>query len=445
MKSREPDPHAVVIGGGFAGLAAAYELAKRGIRVTLFEETSDLGGLAGSFNVNGVRLEKFYHYWYTSDRQIMSLIDEIGAADQVLLRPTTTGVYYANKVFKLSSPVDVFRFSPLAAWDRVRLGLLVLRARTIRDWKPLERLSAEEWLRKIGGDRVYRVVWEPLLRGKFGDYAEHVSAVWFWNKLKLRGGSRASNGVEHLAYFRGGFMALADKLAAEVRLRGGDIRTRAPVEKLVVSENSIRGVLVGKEFFAADAVIATPALPIVADLVEPHAQSDYVSQLRRIKYLANICVVLELERSLSDTFWLNVNDPSFPFVGVIEHTNCEPASNYGGSHLVYLSKYISEADSVYGMSDDAFLEYSILHLKRMFPDFAPEWIRSSHVWRARYAQPLVERGYSRMIPDSRAPIDGLYVASMAQIYPEDRGTNYAVREGRHVASLVAAALQRRVC
>ena len=55
--------------------------------------------------------------------------------------------------------------------------------------------------------------------------------------------------------------------------------------------------------------------------------AGYVERLRRIRFLANVCIVLELDRSLSDTYWLNVNDPGFPFVGVIEHTNFEPSSN----------------------------------------------------------------------------------------------------------------------
>ena len=433
-------PHVVVIGGGFCGLTAAYDLAKRGVRVTVLEEDADLGGLAGTFDVNGARLEKFYHYWYTSDHYITRLADELGVADQIILRPTRTGVYYANNLFKLSSPLDILRFGALRPIDRIRLGLLALRARAVRDWKRLECLTAAEWLRKMGGRRVYEVIWEPLLRGKFGVYAEDISAVWFWNKLKLRGGSRGADGAEQLAYYRGGFGELAARLAADVRSRGGDIRTNAPVKQLATSGSTVTGVFVEDTLLPASAIIATPALPIIADLVAPHMPPEYVSSLRRVKYLANVCLVLELKRSLSSTFWLNVNDPSFPFVGVIEHTNCEPPSSYGGRHIVYLSKYLPDTEAPYGMSDEDFLQYTLPHLQRMFPLFSRDWILGVHIWRARYAQPIVERQYSRMIPTYSTPLQGLYVASMAQIYPEDRGTNYAVREGRRVAALVSSAL-----
>jgi protoporphyrinogen oxidase len=190
----------------------------------------------------------------------------------------------------------------------------------------------------------------------------------------------------------------------------------------------------------ASAVLATPALPIVADLAEPHAAPEYIQSLRRIEYLANLCVVLELDRSLSETYWLNVNDPEFPFVGVIEHTNFEPAESYGGRRLVYLSKYLPVSAELYRWTDDRVVQFSLEHLKRMFPSFSSDWVLATHVWRARYAQPIVVRGYSALIPARQTPLSGLYLSSMAQVYPEDRGTNYAIREGRAAAREIAQSL-----
>ncbi len=434
----------VVIGAGFCGLAAAYELGKHGIRATVVERDSDIGGLAGSFDVNGVRLEKFYHHWFTNDAHVTDLIDELGKRSEVLLRPTRTGMYYANRFFNLSTPLDLLRFSPLAWHDRVRLGLLALRARRVTDWQALEDRTAADWLRELGGERVYRVVWEPLLRGKFGDAADEVSAVWFWNKLKLRGGSRGRRGAEKLAYYRGGFAALANALAAAIRAQGGTIRTGAPVSGLVVDGGRIAAVVAGGDAIAADEVIATPALPIVADLVAPHVPAEYAASLRRIRYLANVCIVLELDRSLSDTYWLNVNDPGFPFVGVIEHTNFEPCSTYGGRHVVYLSKYLPESDPLFRMPDGRLVDFTLEHLRRMFPELSREWLLDVHVWRAPHAQPIVTRGYGGLIPAGTTPLHGFHLASMAQIYPEDRGTNYAIGAGRSIAAVVRRQLAARL-
>ena len=435
MPRSEP-PHVAIIGAGFCGLAAGFELSKLGIRVTILEQDSDIGGLAGSFSVNGMRLEKFYHHWFTNDEHVMQLVTELGTQQDVLFRPGRTGMYYANDFFKLSTPLDLLRFSPLPVVDRLRLGLLALRARRINDWRDLEQLSATEWLTRLGGEKAYDCVWDPLLRGKFGDAASDISAVWFWNKLKLRGGSRDSTGDEKLAYYRGGFAALADELVARIESTGGRVRTNAAVKELVTRSGRVTGIVAAGEHHPADAVIATPALPIIADLVEPHVTGEYVDSLRRIRYLANVCIVLGLDRSLSDTYWLNVNDPSFPFVGLIEHTNFEPAETYAGRHIVYLSRYLPETDPFYHLADHELMDRVIPSVQRMFPAFSPDWLLGYDVWRARYAQPIVERGYGRLIPSNETPLSGFYISTMAQIYPEDRGTNYAVREGRRVGRQV---------
>ena len=432
--------HAVVIGAGFAGLSAAWELVQRGVRVTVCEADEEVGGLAGSFEVANTRLEKFYHHWFTSDTHVLDLVRELNREDQVLYRPTRTGMYFAHQFFRLSTPMDVLRFTPLSMIGRLRLGLLALRARRVRDWQQLEDLTAEEWLVQLGGRDVYDVVWRPLLEGKFGPFAHDISAVWFWNKLKLRGGSRGRGGEEVLAYYKGGFAALAGQLASAICARGGMIRLESPVTGLISKDGVVTGVDTTNGPVTADAVLATPALPIVADLVEPHTGPEYPAALRRIQYLANICIVLELDRSLSETYWLNVNDPGFPFVAVIEHTNFEPPESYAGRHLVYLSKYLPEADELYGMDDDAVVRFCLGHLQRMFPALTPDWVLGAHVWRARYSQPIVVRRYGALIPAVQTPLPGLYLSSLAQVYPEDRGTNYAIREGREAGRRMAETL-----
>jgi len=425
-----------IVGGGFTGLTAAYELVKKGISVTVLEAESEIGGLAAAFEVGGEKLDRFYHHWFTNDLDVMRLIEELDLRDRVEINPTNTGVYYANNFFKLSTPWDLLRFTPLAFLDRIRLGLLALRARRVGDWMQLEDKTAHEWLKELGGDDVYRVVWQPLLKGKFGPYAEQVSAVWFWNKLKLRGGSRGKGGEERLAYFKGGFVALAEAMAQRVRDLGGRIETSAPVASIEPRDGGWR-IISGNDVITADRVLATTALPLVADMVRGWADPEYVRSLERIRYIGNVCLVLELDRPLSATYWLNVNDPSFPFVGVIEHTNFERPETYGGNHIVYLSKYLPHTDALYSMSADELLDYSLPFLQKMFPALERGWINRHHLWRARWSQPVVEKHYSRLIPTEDGPRPGFHICSMAQIYPEDRGTNYAIREGRRAGEKLA--------
>jgi protoporphyrinogen oxidase len=354
---------------------------------------------------------------------------------RVRINPTSTGVYYANNFFKLSTPWDLLNFAPLSFIDRIQLGLLALRARRVRNWRSLENKTAKEWLKELGGENVYKVVWEPLLKGKFGPYADQISAVWFWNKLKLRGGSRGKGGEERLAYFEGGFVELAEALGARIQSLGGRVLLKRSVNAIRKLEKRWETVT-PEETFISDAVIATPSLPLIADLIRGWADDAYIKKLERIQYLSNICLVLELDRPLSSTYWLNVNDPNFPFVGVIEHTNFERAETYGGRHIVYLSKYLPHTDKLFLISANEFLEFAIPFLRRMFPEFERAWIRKHHLWRARWSQPVVEKQYSGLIPAEKTPYSGFYICSMAQIYPEDRGTNYAIRAARNVSQSI---------
>ena len=395
--------------------------------------------MASAFDVEGEMLDKFYHHWFTNDLEVMGLINELGLNDHVEINATNTGVYYANNFFKLSTPLDLLKFKPLRFLDRIRLGLLTLRARRVKDWKLLENKTAREWLLELGGKNVYKVMWEPLLKGKFGPYAEEVSAVWFWNKLKLRGGSRGKGGEERLAYFKGSFAALVESLAKRIIELGGRIELNATVSK-IESINGVWNTYVEDEIITSDRVIVPTALPLVADMISSWASEEYISSLKRIKYIGNVCLVLELDRSLSKTYWLNVNDPSFPFVGVIEHTNFEKPETYGGRHIVYLSKYLPHTDPLYLMSSDEFLEFAFPYLQMMFPDMDRDWIQKHHLWRARWSQPVVEKHYSQLIPSENGPKEGFHICSMAQIYPEDRGTNYAIREGSIMGKKVSAEL-----
>ena len=427
----------VIVGAGFTGLTAAYSLAKQGFSVKVIESDATPGGLAGTFEFSdGVNLEKFYHHWFNNDLYVPSLVKELGMEGDIVLLPSLTGMYFNGRIWKLSTPMDVLKFKVLSLKDRIRLGLLVFQVRRVKDWKTIEHLSIREWLEPLCGKKVYEVVWEPLINSKFSEYAERISAVWMWKKLDLRGNTRDSRGGEQLAYFKGGFGKLSSALVSAIQLHGGVVEFESSVSKLLVSEDQIveiqtsTGIVRGRQF------LFTPAFPIIADLFEDHCDPLWIECLRRVNYLGNICLVLRLDRSLSETYWLNVNDPGFPFVGVIEHTNFDLPENYAGSHIAYLSKYLSTENELWKLSDDEYFEFAITSLRKMFPELDRSWVTDFRVWRAEFAQPVTERGYSDYVPKSTTPINNAWISTMAHIYPEDRGTNYAIREGMKIAEVI---------
>ena len=348
-------------------------------------------------------------------------------------------MYLNGRIWSLSSPLDLLRFTALPLTDRVKLGLSTLRVRKVSDWKAIEQMSIREWLTPLCGKRAYEQVWEPLVRAKFGKYADEITAVWMWKKLVLRGSTRSSSGGEQLAYFKGGFGRLAAAIAADIDKHGGQLRLGEAVLSTEVSGAEMIRLRTSSGEVEADQFLFTPAFEQIADIVEDVAPQDWLASLRRVNYLGNICLVLRLTRSLSDTYWLNVNDPGFPFVGVIEHTNFDSPANYGGDRIAYLSRYLDIDDPAWSLDEEEYFEYALGHLQRMFPDFERSWVREAKTWRARYAQPVTERGYSDYVPPSTTPWRNVTIATMAQIYPEDRGTNYAIRDGIAAAERLLAA------
>lgn len=424
----------VIVGAGFTGLTAAYVLSKQGKRVHIVEADDAPGGLAGTFNFSdGVKVEKFYHHWFNNDVYVPELVKELGLDGDVILLPTRTGMYFNGRIWKLSTPLDLLRFRALSFIDRIRLGLLVLQVRRIKDWKTIEHLSIREWLEPLCGKSVYKVVWEPLITAKFSLFAEAVNAVWMWKKLVLRGSTRNDKGGEELAYFKGGFGRLAEELVAAIRRNGGEVSFGCRATGVEASGSQINSLLTDQGKIIGGKYLFTPAFPIIADILRGAADQQWTASLKRVKYLGNICLVLRLKQSLSDTYWLNVNDPGFPFVGVIEHTNFDMPENYKGTHIVYLSRYLAREDAVYGYTDEEYFKFAMEHLRRMFPHLEASWIVDYKVWRSDFAQPVTERNYSAYVPPRETPFDNALISTMAQIYPEDRGTNYAIREGRAVA------------
>jgi protoporphyrinogen oxidase len=420
--------HVAIVGAGMTGMSAAEALLQHGIRSTLYEKGDAVGGLAGSFEVNGTYLEKFYHHLFTSDRASAALIERLGLGDKLEWLPTSNS-FYANRIYRLSTPLDLLRFSHLSLADRVRMGLVYLSTRFVNDWHTLEAITAKEWLIRMAGRRGYEGVWRPMLRNKFGQYADEVAAVWIWNKLKLRGSSRGKGQEERLGYLRGGFGQAIDAWEAQLRASGIEIRLNSSVSEIRIEEGAARGVVVDGQFEPADQVLVTVAPELFLQLA-PGLPADYHARLSQIHYLANVCLVLSLDRSLSDTYWLNIGDPSIPFTGVIEHTNMQRPETYGGAHLAYISRYLDAEDPAYALSAEALLASYLPHLQHMFHGFERSWVVQAWAWRERYTQPVIGLHYSQIKPPFRTPVENLWLSCMAQVYPQDRGMNYAIVYGQ---------------
>jgi protoporphyrinogen oxidase len=425
-----------VLGGGLTGLTAAYELAKRGHEILLWEKAPYLGGQASTFEVEGTLLERYYHHIFTGDVDMKQLIEELGLADRMLWLASKVGFFREGQIYDFVTPMDLLRFQPLGFGQRIRAGLVTLYLQRFGNWRDLEDFTAQDWIRRYAGEQAYEVIFAPLLRAKFGEYFDQVTMAWLWSKFKDRVGSRSKGMTkELLGYMEGSFQPFVDALASKIRELGGTIFTDTPVEQLTIDDQKVKSVTAG-EVWPVDQVIATvPSFVFLQ--IAPDLPEEYANQLREVTYQSALCLVLKMKHSLSRIYWLNISDPSFPFVGAIEHTNLIPAEKYNGKHILYLSNYVSQGDPLYSASAQELFGHYLPFLKKINPEFDKDWVEEMWLYREDAAQPIITCGYSRRVPAYRTPVEGLYLANTTQIYPQDRGMNYSVRLGKVVSELAA--------
>jgi protoporphyrinogen oxidase len=429
---------AVVIGGGPAGIRAAHALAKGGAAVTLLESGPLLGGLASSFDVQGVRIERYYHFICKGDDHLVEALAELGLSGRLHWRDSRMAYFVDGRLYPFLTPLELLRFRPLSLVDRVRAGLAVKLAQRMREEGVAPR-KATEWLRKLFGDEAYQVIWEPLMRFKFAEHAPEISAAWIWARMVRLSRSRTSPWREELGYIEGGSQVVLDGLGRDLQARGGRIVLNADVEQIRLDAGRATGVRVGGETLEADAVVSTVTTSRFLKLAEG-LDGPYVEALRRIPTIGIFCLFLRLKRPVTPFFWVNANDPRVPFAGMIEYTNLNPVPELQGDHVLYVPQYLSADDPRYAQSDGEVLRRYCDALALVNPAFDPSWIRFSAVFRDRYAQPICLTDYRATTPAIPTPVENLFLTDSCQLHPHDRTISGSFGLGLEAARLALGAL-----
>lgn len=426
-----------IVGAGVAGLAAAYDLLDYGHDITLFEAADHTGGLAAGFQDEAWEwpLEKFYHHLFTSDKSIIGLVEELGIGDRLFFPRPLTSVIYDGKIVPFDSPLAWIRFPGFNLLDVARFGLVSAYLRFSNPWRSLEQYTADEWLRRWYGDKIYEMTWRPLLIGKFGPYYRQANMAWMWARLKVRS--------PRLGYFRGGFQMFIDTLTDAVSRRGARLHLNTPVKAITPQKDGRLQINAAGDSSLYDRVLVTTS-PGLLSRMATDLPPDYLGQLAQLKSMGAVVLTLALRQQLlPETYWLNIpaNSPDksqnqFPFLALVEHTNYIDRAHYGGDHIIYCGDYVAPDHDYFSISKDELERLFVSRLRHINDRFQPDWVRKSWLFRARYAQPVPEVNHSKNIPDLRTPLDNLYFASMSQVYPWDRGTNFAVKIGREVATMM---------
>ena len=428
----------LIVGGGFTGLTAALRLsADKNFSVTLVESSDHLGGLAAGFPLGGTSLEKTYHHLFLTDTAILDLVKELGLQEKLIWCDSSVGIFRDGAIHPFKTPVDLLKFSPCNFLGRLRTGFAALYLKHQKNWRGFTRVTAHDWMTRACGASAMASIWTPLLKGKFDRHFDKVSMAWFWARIHTRANSRSGGGGEKLGYFNGGFNVVTTALEKEIRARGVKIQTSARVEKFLADE---RAAVIHGEKVPFDFCLFTGPSPAFAKLLPAQETlNDYAAQLRSIEYLGAACLIFTSEQSLGNFYWVNVNEPDAPFLVFIQHTNLVAQNTYGGKNVYYIGAYLAPDGKTFALPDDELAKKWFDYLPKMFPQFDVKRVAEKFVFRFRAAQHIVDTDYEAKIPDFKTPLPGVFLSNFSQIFPEDRGTNFAVRDGERIAALVQAA------
>lgn len=416
-----------IIGAGITGLTAAYHLTKNGHQVTIFEKNNQAGGLASGFKHDDWdwHLENYYHHLFTSDNHAINLIEDLDLSDRLYFTEPKSSFFYKNQVSKCDSPLSLLLFPHLSLFEKIRTGIVILSLKITNNWKVFEKVRAVDWLPKYFGRKPYQILWEPLLKSKFGQYSEAISMAWFWARIKKRS--------LKLGYLEGGFQILVNRLCEEITENGGEIILNTDIDNLERLKKNFDKILV-----------TTPTSTFLK--IAPNLPKSYQGNLNKLEMIGAISLILVIREKFlkDDTYWLNIIEKDFPFVAVVEHTNFIDPSHYNNRRILFLGGYYPPNHRYFKMEPMDLLNEFIPFLERINPKYdfkfllSGKQILSFKLVSNLYAQPIVPINYSQIIPPFETPIPNVYLANMQQIYPFDRGINYSIQLGKQVAQLITS-------
>jgi protoporphyrinogen oxidase len=407
-------PRVAVVGGGILGMTAAYRLAQAGAEVSLFERAPDLGGLVGSFDFDGTRVDRFYHVILPADDRVLGLAEELGLRDTFRFRPTRVGFYDDGRLFSMTSPKDFLTFPLLSLKERVQLALFVVRCQLTRSHDKLDRTPLLDWLRKTCGRRVTERLWEPLLDSKFDGRYDDLPATYIWARTRRMGSTRDRSGREVMGWLPGGYQKLIDAVESRIVELGGSVHPATAVEQIAGTAEGATGIVVDGTFQPFDFVLCTLAPPQARSLLAPElaerAPEDHC------RYLGVVCLLLRVSRNVSPYYHLNITDRRVPLTTIVETTHVVDPEAVGG-HLLYVSKYVDASHPDQQRPLDEVERDYLGYARQIFPDLRDDEILASIVQRARLTEPVHLLGGASRLPEM-FPVPRLALASTAHVYPE---------------------------
>jgi protoporphyrinogen oxidase len=424
-----------ILGGGMLGMTLAHRLAQNGKDVTLFEAAGHLGGLASAWNLGDVVWDRHYHVTLLSDTHLRSLLAELGLESQMQWVETRTGFYTDGRLYSMSNTLEFLRFPPLSLLDKIRLGVTILYASRLKDWKGLEKIPVTDWLRRWSGSHTFEKIWLPLLRAKLGESYKKCSAAFIWATIaRMYAARRSGLKKEMFGYVPGGYARILEQFAEVLAGENVCIKLQHAAKQVARASGgkvSVEFENGKREIF--DQVVLTLAAPI-AERICPGLCEDEKSRLSSIAYQGIICASLLLKQPLANFYVTNITEPGVPFTAVIEMSALVDRKHFGGNALIYLPKYVASDDPAFSVSDEELKETFLEALMRMYPHLHLCSILCFRVSRVRYVFPISTLDYSQHLPPMSTSVPGVHLVNSAHILNGTLNTNETVQLAERAAS-----------
>jgi len=425
-----------ILGGGLTGLTTTFYLARKGYQVTVFEKEEVLGGLVAGFKQKNWDwyLEKTVHHLFANDGDILSFAKEIGFNKVFFKSPETASLFSDLTIHPMDTPIDFLKLPYLGLFNKFRAGAVLAFLKLSPFFPFYEKTTSEEFLKKTMGKKTWNKLWQELFRGKFGIYAGNILASFIWARIKKR--------TKKLGYIEGGFQALIDYLVNQLTSLRVNVLTGYEIREI---KKRGEKYLINNQLF--DAVISTLPTPVLIKIGENIFPKNYLSRLKKIKYLHSLSLVLETDQPiLKKTYWLNINTKEIPIMGIFQQTNFVDKKYYGGKHVTYIGWYVDDESEKLRMSNEELLKFVTPYLLKIFnfqfsifknnvTNFQQQ-ISNFYVFKSQYAQPIFNKEFLKNKPDFKTPLNNFFIANLDMTYPYDRGTNYAVKLGKEVSKFI---------
>jgi protoporphyrinogen oxidase len=418
-----------VLGAGPMGLMAAMELLRNGHSVDIYERDDRIGGMSASFDFDGLAIERYYHFICKTDYPLFELLAELGLSDKLKWTSTKMGYFYDGKLYKWGTPLALLSFPKLGWISKFRYALHVLATKRVTDWSRLDRENATTWLRRWLGEKCYDVLWRRAFALKFFEYTDNLSAAWIGTRIKRIALSRKNLMEEALGYLQGGSETLLVEMEKFILRHGGRIHLRKGIDQVLSEGGKVTGIVAGGETIATDAVLSTAPIQYVPRFA-PQLPAEFLAKIDAVKNIPVACVILKLDRPVTENFWLNISDEGIAIPGLIEYSNLNPESKQA---IVYAPFYMPKTHPKWSQSNEQLIDEVLGYLPRINPEFRADWVLARHCHRYDFAQTICPPGFYAMLPPMRTPLEGLYMADTSYYYPEDRSISESLAVGRTLA------------